>query len=496
MMRMKPGRNDPCPCGSGRKYKQCCLAKDTAPSPDELLRRRLWRELDGLLPELLAEATHHFGVTGIEEAWDEFNLYPESDDPEELEFDETSPYAPLFLSWYVYDWLPDVHDTEVPGRAHEITAAQAHLQRKGARLSPIQRAYIEACANAAFSFHEVLRGDPGRGFRLREVFFGAETEVLERSGSEGVQPGDLLYAKIVPIESVALMEACAPLLIPPQNKIELIELRRKIQKRSGWSANELLREYDMELRDVLLPMVDRLLNPQAPAMANTDGDPLEFHTLRFDLPDPTAAVAQLRDLAAGVEDEDFESGIERDASQRVVRAEFSWLRTNGASAAMQNTVLGSLRIEAGRLTAEVNSAKRAAALRALTEQRVPGVRALPSVVQSSRPLIEQAHARAMTGEPSSPKAEHERLMAMPEVQAALRESLRRHYRTWPDEQLPALGGRTPREAVRDAEGREAVEALLRQFERDMVRQDPALNAGIIDELRTALGVGPTEQPRS
>lgn len=21
----KPGRNDPCPCGSGKKYKQCCL---------------------------------------------------------------------------------------------------------------------------------------------------------------------------------------------------------------------------------------------------------------------------------------------------------------------------------------------------------------------------------------------------------------------------------------------------------------------------------------
>ena len=21
---MKPGRNDPCPCGSGRKYKHCC----------------------------------------------------------------------------------------------------------------------------------------------------------------------------------------------------------------------------------------------------------------------------------------------------------------------------------------------------------------------------------------------------------------------------------------------------------------------------------------
>jgi len=24
---MKTGRNDPCPCGSGRKYKKCCMKK-------------------------------------------------------------------------------------------------------------------------------------------------------------------------------------------------------------------------------------------------------------------------------------------------------------------------------------------------------------------------------------------------------------------------------------------------------------------------------------
>ena len=27
---MKTGRNDPCPCGSGKKYKKCCLSKDAA----------------------------------------------------------------------------------------------------------------------------------------------------------------------------------------------------------------------------------------------------------------------------------------------------------------------------------------------------------------------------------------------------------------------------------------------------------------------------------
>jgi uncharacterized protein YecA (UPF0149 family) len=24
----KVGRNDPCPCGSGKKYKKCCLGKE------------------------------------------------------------------------------------------------------------------------------------------------------------------------------------------------------------------------------------------------------------------------------------------------------------------------------------------------------------------------------------------------------------------------------------------------------------------------------------
>lgn len=26
----RPGRNERCPCGSGKKYKSCCLAKDAA----------------------------------------------------------------------------------------------------------------------------------------------------------------------------------------------------------------------------------------------------------------------------------------------------------------------------------------------------------------------------------------------------------------------------------------------------------------------------------
>ncbi|MFO7786011.1 MAG: type I methionyl aminopeptidase [Thermodesulfobacteriota bacterium] len=48
----KPGRNDPCPCGSGKKYKKCCLGKVSTPPPDyeETYRRehgiRLKKEKD------------------------------------------------------------------------------------------------------------------------------------------------------------------------------------------------------------------------------------------------------------------------------------------------------------------------------------------------------------------------------------------------------------------------------------------------------------------
>ena len=34
----KPGRNDPCPCGSGNKYKKCCLPKEEAVEREQLAK--------------------------------------------------------------------------------------------------------------------------------------------------------------------------------------------------------------------------------------------------------------------------------------------------------------------------------------------------------------------------------------------------------------------------------------------------------------------------
>ena len=40
----KPGRNDRCPCGSGKKYKACCLTRDEAAEREELAKAQAGRD--------------------------------------------------------------------------------------------------------------------------------------------------------------------------------------------------------------------------------------------------------------------------------------------------------------------------------------------------------------------------------------------------------------------------------------------------------------------
>ena len=65
----KIGRNDPCPCGRGRKYKHCCLRSDT-PSVDSLWTRQ-HEDSARLNRERMRLAARKFGER-IHEAWQDF----------------------------------------------------------------------------------------------------------------------------------------------------------------------------------------------------------------------------------------------------------------------------------------------------------------------------------------------------------------------------------------------------------------------------------------
>ena len=62
-----------------------------------------------------------------------------------------------------------------------------------------------------------------------------------------------------------------------------------------------------------------------------------------------------------------------------------------------------------------------------------------------------------------------------------------HYGTWPDHPLPALEGKTPRQAMRTQEGQAKVERLLAELEHNEQASPPAERYDV-DELRTALGL--------
>ena len=59
----KVGRNDPCPCGSGRKYKKCCLSKDSQ-APFAPLER-----FDVPITNKPASINHHLISTDGGKSW-------------------------------------------------------------------------------------------------------------------------------------------------------------------------------------------------------------------------------------------------------------------------------------------------------------------------------------------------------------------------------------------------------------------------------------------
>lgn len=68
---MKVGRNDPCPCGSGKKHKQCCLKS----KQDMSLQSKIILSLGGVILIvcliLLISSIRNFGGEPVNRVWSE-----------------------------------------------------------------------------------------------------------------------------------------------------------------------------------------------------------------------------------------------------------------------------------------------------------------------------------------------------------------------------------------------------------------------------------------
>ncbi len=487
---MKPGRNDPCPCGSGKKYKQCCLKTEQAQPEDDFLWRRIRRAIKGSSAQLLSFGSSHFGQEALLEAWDEF--MPAWENGEIEPFAPDTPHMPIFMPWFFFDWLPDPKNTTIKSEARDgRSLARAFLDKKGRNLDPLYARYLEQCCAAPFSFYEVLDVRPGTGFTLRDLFTGEEVIVTEHSGSQQTQIGDILFAKLAIIDQIALLEANSPVRIPPIEKGPILDLRKKILRRNPSPTAEVLKEYLRDMLVIYLDLTDRLLNPPMPQLQNTDGEPMVFNKLIYDLScSPREALDSLRQLNSTEDDESLLSGAAFDRIGELVKIAFAWEKTgNKMHKDWSNTILGHISIDGKKLTAEVNSENRAQQFKTLMEKLLPGkARYKTTVIQSPQSMLARMEKEGDSAQAKQRWQEQDDLNNHPEVQAHIAEYLRQHYRNWLHEKIPVLKNKTPLQAVRSKDGKEMVEALLMDIEQRSQADNMPLPADLIAELRERLGL--------
>jgi hypothetical protein len=481
--REKIGRNDLCPCGSGKKYKNCCLP-GYAPSVDYVWARQ-HEESDRLTGEITRFALRKFGER-IHEAWQDFNM---REFPKPLE--EATDERQIFMPYFLFQWTPDARRSSA--RRQGGVVARWYMLEKSKQLTAMQRMFLEQATTQPLSFYEVVWNEPGERMSVRDVLVGGETEVIERSGSRYLRQGDLLFAQIWHQTELAVFGSMAPICIPPDKKIEVIELRKTLKKRIAkqnryLTPHDLLRYADL-IRATYLEIRDQLFAP--PMLCNTDGDRLLFHTLTFRIESAEAAFDALAPLAVGHSREALLDHAELSDDGKLRKVAIDWIKQgNRKFKSWENTILGHIRISQGRLIAEVNSENRAKRMRKEIEKRLGTLATHESTLAQT---LEQLRKNTPQDAEEAKRhdAEMEALLADPEARRLMQATMQKQVESWVHQKIPALGGRTPFEAVRDPDGKEMVEALLLNWERrDQRNVSPNQIHPDISALRRLLKLAP------
>ena len=342
------------------------------------------------------------------------------------------------------------------------TPAEFFLEKEKGRLSDTEIKLIEAISRRPFSFHEVIRCEPGRGFLLKDVLTGEEIDVLECSASKDAREGDILFGRVATVGDISMLFGCGSYAFPPEYKPSIIGLRKWMRQGRRKITEEMLGEYEADIRKAYIDLSLSLF--RLPTLCNTDGEPLDMQTLHYEIDSADRAFAGLAGLCVTESEDQLRALAKLDGRGEITQVEIPWTRKDHKKSALDSTVLGILVIEGKNLQVTVNSAARAERIRKEIESRLgAGARFKTAVIQSGEAMMKEIRNRA--SRPAAPARKQEGLVQNPEVRAKLAEMMAAHWEGWVDEKIPALGGKTPRQAVKTADGRESVEALLRSAER-------------------------------
>ena len=427
------GRNDPCPCGSGRKFKKCCLNKGGAVSQSYLLAER-----SSALARLMRFAARpkykelHRAALGL--FWGDW--FSEKADRRLEEVMTSEPVEIAYNSWFAFDF-------DCGGGR---TMLDFYLESEGSKLSSGELNYLQGLHGTHLRLYEILEVKSDQGFEVLDLWDDRRFYVRERAATRQIVAWDLVVARIGPGGDGEAVFETIPYLFRAADKDDLLKGLRKAHK-------AFLHEFpDKGIADFFRTMapvfhklwLDRVALPPRPKLITGEGEPFIFARVIFDLVDREAAIRYLADRRDDIVEQDDGSYV--------------WLRPGDD---VQRS-LGVIVFEESRVIFETTSQKRAEKARDELPSLLGGTIRFRVISYED---VEQALKRAPKAnkrkEPEIPIAEQRKILS---------EYYENHYRKWLDEPVPALGNRTPRHAAHLKTVRPKLIALLKDFEAMSERQ--------------------------
>ncbi|MEZ5447308.1 MAG: SEC-C metal-binding domain-containing protein [Gammaproteobacteria bacterium] len=433
----KIGRNDPCPCGSGRKYKHCCLAADERRQRERgACERAMHRALDWLHQhhrDAMTDALHN-GFFGSLSDEDLHALDALPDDYRDM------------VQFNLSDWL--LFDATIETGAGGRRAIDLVLGPGGPRLTPAQHDYLSECAGRRIRAYEVLETRPGEAILIKDMLEPASepTWVRERHGSRSLVQWDVLGARVIRAGGHwELSGAVYP--IPRQEAAGLIAdieemVRAESTKGDPALAAEIVTEciVDQWLADLVSPP------PMPDIVDQASGEPVVLITDHYEVRDwdrLTAALARESDVE-GDRDNGWRRYLEQDGLPPHSRAAIN----PGKGKRVEVFYRTQHAADDGRSWFEALAGD---AVRHRTRE----------IVDPTGPAV----TRPARGEPA-PRID----LPPEEMTAVLQQVTERTYARWSDEPIPALDGLTPRQAIATEAGARKVADLIKLYEHGAARQ--------------------------
>jgi SEC-C motif len=436
------GRNDPCPCRSGLKFKRCCLNKEQpsgAYTSGE--RNSALAKLMRFAARSEFEDKHR---AALELFWGDWI----SEEPDEkLKQVMESEQANLaYHSWFAFDF----------DLGEERTMFDLFLEREAKKLSSGECNYFDGMRGSHLRLYEILEVKADQGFDLRDLWDDRRLWVRERLATRELATWDVIAARVGRGAGGEVVLETIPHVYPATAKDGLLKGLRKAHRLFTREFPERsLADFFRSMAPVFHQLwLEQVVLRPLPKIMTSDGDPFVFAKAIFDLLDRDDLTAALTDHPDIVDHGD---------------GSYAWLEAAGA---FQRSV-GTIVVEDRRVVFETTSQRRA-------ERGKEFLQRLLGDAVSFRVIAYEDVGQALKRAPARPKDKMPEIP--PEVQGeVVGRFYEEHYRKWLDQPVPALGDRTPRHAAKLKTVRPKLVTLLKDFESHAERQrrarEPAYDFG-------------------